>query len=58
MAKGAVAKVGKMAKQAVEKVEHNSKLRVCIGAGLAMPNPPLGPQLGQVFKLPRFIFYF
>ncbi|XP_012231007.1 large ribosomal subunit protein uL11m [Linepithema humile] len=37
----------KMAKKVTEKVDHSSKLRVNILAGLASSAPPLGSQLGQ-----------
>ncbi|XP_033227360.1 39S ribosomal protein L11, mitochondrial [Belonocnema kinseyi] len=37
----------KMIKKVVEKVDHSSKLRTNILAGMATPSPPLGPQLGQ-----------
>lgn len=46
----------KNAKKSIDKVDHSSKLRTNIPAGLATPSPPLGPQLGQVsftFPLPR-----
>lgn len=38
----------KMAKKLTEKIDHSSKLRVNILAGLASSVPPLGSQLGQV----------
>lgn len=38
----------KFAKKLVPKVDHSSKLKTNIPAGMAMPGPPLGPQLGQV----------
>ncbi|XP_051159031.1 39S ribosomal protein L11, mitochondrial [Leptopilina boulardi] len=37
----------KMLKNIVDKVDHSSKLKTNILAGLASPSPPLGPQLGQ-----------
>ncbi|XP_046911773.2 mitochondrial ribosomal protein L11 [Dermatophagoides farinae] len=37
----------KSAKKGVEKVIHSTPLRIWIGAGVAQPGPPLGPQLGQ-----------
>ena len=43
-----VAKVVKGMKKGVEKVNHPPFLSTIIPAGLAMPAPPLGPQLGQV----------
>ncbi|XP_018310821.1 39S ribosomal protein L11, mitochondrial [Mycetomoellerius zeteki] len=42
-----VKKMGKMGKKLVEKIDHSSKLRVNIPAGLASAAPPLGSQLGQ-----------
>ncbi|KYM76554.1 39S ribosomal protein L11, mitochondrial [Atta colombica] len=44
---GKMKKIGKMGKKVVEKVDHSSKLRVNIPAGLASAAPPLGSQLGQ-----------
>lgn len=38
----------KMAKKLTEKIDHSSKLRTNIGAGMASAAPPLGSQLGQV----------
>ena len=38
----------KSAKKGVEKVIHSTPSRIWIGAGVAQPGPPLGPQLGQV----------
>lgn len=38
----------KMMKAIVEKVDHSSRLKTNVLAGLASPSPPLGPQLGQV----------
>ncbi|XP_076667531.1 mitochondrial ribosomal protein L11 [Andrena cerasifolii] len=38
---------GKMMKKVVQKVDHSSRLRVIIPAGLANAKPPLGSQLGQ-----------
>lgn len=37
----------KMAKKLTEKIDHSSKLRTNIGAGMASAAPPLGSQLGQ-----------
>ncbi|CAL1686605.1 unnamed protein product [Lasius platythorax] len=37
----------KMVKKLIEKIDHSSKLRVNIPAGLASSAPPLGSQLGQ-----------
>ncbi|XP_063985960.1 large ribosomal subunit protein uL11m isoform X2 [Diachasmimorpha longicaudata] len=37
----------KAALKSTEKIDHSRKLRTNIPAGLAAPNPPLGPQLGQ-----------
>lgn len=50
----------KSASKLLDKVDHSSKLRTDIPAGLATPSPPLGPQLGQVsFQiLNNFIYYF
>jgi large subunit ribosomal protein L11 len=41
------ARVVKGMKKGVEKVNHPPYLSTIIGAGSAMPAPPLGPQLGQ-----------
>ncbi|KAI4498523.1 hypothetical protein M0802_006458 [Mischocyttarus mexicanus] len=52
-----MSKVGKMkmARKVLEKVDHSSKLRTDIPAGLAKPNPPLGPMLGQRnINIPNF----
>lgn len=38
----------RMLKKNLVPVDHSSKLRVTIPAGLASPAPPLGQQLGQV----------
>lgn len=38
----------KTVKKMIDKIDHSSKLRTNIPAGLANPSPPLGPQLGQV----------
>jgi len=38
----------KMGKKLIEKIDHSSKLRVDIPAGMASSAPPLGSQLGQV----------
>ncbi|XP_018405790.1 PREDICTED: 39S ribosomal protein L11, mitochondrial isoform X1 [Cyphomyrmex costatus] len=43
---GRMKKIGKMSKN-VEKIDHSSKLRVNIPAGMASSAPPLGSQLGQ-----------
>ncbi|KAF7991528.1 hypothetical protein HCN44_008899 [Aphidius gifuensis] len=37
----------KTVKKMIDKIDHSSKLRTNIPAGLANPSPPLGPQLGQ-----------
>ncbi|KAK0076265.1 hypothetical protein PV325_005673 [Microctonus aethiopoides] len=37
----------KTAKKMLDKIDHTSKLRTNIPAGLASPGPPLGSQLGQ-----------
>ncbi|XP_046751095.1 39S ribosomal protein L11, mitochondrial [Diprion similis] len=37
----------KSMRKAVAKVDHSSKLKTDIPAGMAMPSPPLGPVLGQ-----------
>ena len=47
----------KMVKKVMEKVDHSSKLRTNILAGMAAPSPPLGPQLGQVRIFKIFIFF-
>lgn len=50
----------KFAKKVVAKVDHSSKLRTNIPSGMAMPGPPLGPQLGQVREVKFFfkqVFY-
>ncbi|KAG5309605.1 RM11 protein, partial [Acromyrmex insinuator] len=44
---GKLKKIGKTSKKLVEKIDHSSKLRVNIPAGLASAAPPLGSQLGQ-----------
>ncbi|KAG5319115.1 RM11 protein, partial [Acromyrmex heyeri] len=44
---GKLKKIGKTSKKLVEKIDHSSKLRVDIPAGLASAAPPLGSQLGQ-----------
>lgn len=38
---------GRVLRKVVEKVEHNTKLRTDIPAGMAVAGPPLGPMLGQ-----------
>lgn len=45
-----MSKAGKMKtiKKIMEKIDHSSKLRTDIPAGMAKPSPPLGPMLGQV----------
>lgn len=47
----------KSAKKGVEKVIHSTPLRIWIGAGVAQPGPPLGPQLGQVCFEKKYKFY-
>ncbi|XP_055618071.1 39S ribosomal protein L11, mitochondrial [Toxorhynchites rutilus septentrionalis] len=37
----------KMLKKSVDKINHSSKLRTNIPAGMAVTGPPLGPMLGQ-----------
>lgn len=39
--------VGRVLRKAVEKVDHSTKLRTNIPAGMAVAGPPLGPMLGQ-----------
>ena len=51
---GKLKKIGKTSKKLVEKIDHSSKLRVNIPAGLASAAPPLGSQLGQVRITPNF----
>ncbi|XP_065338626.1 large ribosomal subunit protein uL11m [Cloeon dipterum] len=41
------ARAVKNVRKVVEKIEHKSKLRTNIPAGMAVAGPPLGPQLGQ-----------
>lgn len=38
----------KSMKKVAEKIDHSSKLRTNIPAGMAAAGPPLGPMLGQV----------
>lgn len=38
---------GRVLRKAVGKVDHSSKLRTNIPAGMALAGPPLGPMLGQ-----------
>lgn len=38
---------GRVLRKIVEKVDHSSKLRTNISAGMAVAGPPLGPMLGQ-----------
>ncbi|KAL2741731.1 hypothetical protein V1477_009360 [Vespula maculifrons] len=52
-----MSKAGKMKtlKKVMEKVDHSSKLRTNIPAGMAKPSPPLGPMLGQRnINIPNF----
>ncbi|XP_043494205.1 39S ribosomal protein L11, mitochondrial [Polistes fuscatus] len=52
-----MSKVGKMkmVKKVMEKIDHSSKLRTDIPAGMAKPTPPLGPMLGQRnINIPNF----
>ncbi|XP_015171222.1 PREDICTED: 39S ribosomal protein L11, mitochondrial [Polistes dominula] len=45
----------KMVKKIIEKVDHSSKLRTDIPAGMAKAAPPLGPMLGQRnINIPNF----
>lgn len=46
-----------MGKKLMEKIDHSSKLRVDIPAGMASAAPPLGSQLGQV-RIIRTTCYF
>lgn len=39
--------VGRVMKKTLEKVNHNTKLKTNIPAGMAIAGPPLGPMLGQ-----------
>jgi len=48
----------KMARKLIEKVDHSSKLRVDIPAGMASSAPPLGSQLGQVRIINTTVYYF
>lgn len=41
----------KSMKKVADKVDHSSKLRTNIPAGMAAAGPPLGPMLGQVYNL-------
>lgn len=38
---------GRVLRKVIGKVEHNTKLRTNIPAGMAVAGPPLGPMLGQ-----------
>lgn len=38
----------KSMKKVADKIDHSSKLRTDIPAGMAAAGPPLGPMLGQV----------
>lgn len=38
----------KSLKKVADKIDHSSKLRTHIPAGMAAAGPPLGPMLGQV----------
>lgn len=38
----------KSMKKVADKIDHSSKLRTNIPAGMAAAGPPLGPMLGQV----------
>ncbi|XP_047353155.1 39S ribosomal protein L11, mitochondrial [Vespa velutina] len=52
-----MSKAGRMKtiKKIMEKVDHSSKLRTDIPAGMAKPSPPLGPMLGQRnINIPNF----
>lgn len=41
----------KSMKKVADKIDHSSKLRTNVPAGMAAAGPPLGPMLGQVFFL-------
>lgn len=43
---------GRVMKKVLEKINHSSKMRTNIPAGMAVAGPPLGPMLGQVHSFP------
>lgn len=46
---------GKLMKKVAEKIDHSSRLRVTIPAGMASAKPPLGSQLGQVKNVSYYL---
>lgn len=47
---------GKAIKKVLQKIDHSSRLRVIIPAGMATAKPPLGSQLGQVKEIPNILY--
>ena len=47
----------KSMKKVADKIDHTSKLRTNIPAGMAAAGPPLGPMLGQVSIFPLKIIF-
>lgn len=45
----------KSMKKVVEKIIHSSRLTTNIPAGMAVAGPPLGPMLGQVIQIHKFL---